>query len=617
MKSNKILSIAAYAAIGLAGLSIASCSLDLENPNTMGAQGFWKSESEFAGNVTAVMNQFRGFDSNIFLNAGELRSGIYYAGTIDGSAPNSLNFVNNIFTAQQPGFSNYSGWYGFIANCNEFIWRANDATVLEDNAKNYMLGMMHGMRAYAYFQIHKMYGTGPLRTEPDVVMGNYDPIKLYKRQCKVSEMVKFIDDEIKASLDCFAAAGSYSNATFSASRGQLYWTKAATEMLAGEFNLWTAKVSTYDAGNEIYDFQAQPTRIAAAKQYFTNVVNNYGYTMMPTYLDAMGGELITVSSIAAANTVKNANTENIFAIYCGLDEYYAGFNWAYMWTSSTGTAQGNFWSLYGEDGMTPTTTAYRLGQFNGKNNTLWDWNSFGVCRYSYLNSVYFAYDAEDTRRDEIFMPAWIITDDEKELGVQNIPNFDTSTRYLGGAFAWKFKGQKNSANKIISANNLPVYRLPYAYLQLAEIANYEGNGADVEAYINKVRERAYGENWDVTKYGYTAGSFTDNEVAILSESTKEFIMEGHRWWDLRRMTAVKDGSDIDHLVFRPEACFANNIKDITPYMKENALNETAAKGNPIQLDKVLIDPANKHLVLWPLDAGLMGSDTTLVQTPGY
>lgn len=605
MKSNKFLSIAATAVIGIAGLTVASCSLDLENPNTMGANGYWKSEAEFAGNITAVMNQFRGFSSDIFQNAGELRSGIYYSGTLDGSSPNSTNFIQNIFTAQQPGFSKYDNWYGLIANCNEFIWRAGETDVVSENAKNYMLGMIHGLRAYAYFQIHKIWGTGPLRLDADVQQGEYDPVKLYKRQCKVSEMVAFLDSEIKVSLDCFAAAGSYSNATFNAQRGSIYWSKAATEMLAGEFNLWAGKVSTFTEGNEIFDYKAQPARIAVAKQYFNNVINNYNYSLMPTIAD--------VYAVAK----KASNTENIFSIYFGLDESYCGYNWAYMWTSSTGTAQGNFWSMYGQDGVTPSTTAYRLGQFNGANNDLWTKNSFGVCRYSYLNSVWFAFDAQDTRRDHMFMPAWIINDAEKALGESSIENFDPTVHYLGGAFAWKFKGQLSADGKYVSTSNVSVYRLPLAYLSLAEIANYEGDNAGVVSNINKVRERAYGDNWNEATYGYTAGSFLQNEVAILTEKTKEFIMEGQRWWDLRRMTAVKDGSDTDHLVFRPEACFANNIKNITPYMTENGLNETAAKANPIQLNKVVLDPTNKHLVLWPLNSELMGSDTTLVQTPGY
>lgn len=610
MKSTKILSIAASAAIGIAGLTVASCSLDLENPNTMGAQGFWKSESEFAGNITAVMNQFRGYESTILLNAGELRSGIYFPGTIDGSSPNSLNFVNNIFTAQSPGFSKYAGFYDLIKNCNEFIWRASeaDAELLPENAKNYMLGIMHGLRAYAYFQIHKMYGTGPLRTEPDVVMGNYDPVKLYKRQCKVSEMVEFIDSEIKESIRCFEAAGSYSNANFSAYRGYIYWNKAASEMLGGEFNLWISKVSTFAANNEIFDFQADPSKIAVAKQYFTNVVNNYGYTLMPTYADVF------------AVDKKSSNTEMIFAAHYGLDEAYGSSFWGYMWTASTGTAQGGFWSCYGADGVTPTTTAYRLGSYisNGQsiNNELWTKNAFGVCRYSYLNSVYYSYAEGDARRDQIFQPAYVIDESEEDLDM--IENFDINTHYMGGAFAWKYKGQLNTAGKIVLTNDMPYYRLPYAYLALAEIANYEGNSGDVERYINLVRARAFGDNFAGNEFT-SNGDFLDNEVAILNESTHEFLMEGHRWWDLRRMTAVKGGSDTDHMVFRPEACLANIIPTITPFMRENALNVEAATADDaaIQQNKAVLSTSNSHLVLWPLDNTLLGSDTTLVQTPGY
>lgn len=38
------------------------------------------------------------------------------------------------------------------------------------------------------------------------------------------------------------------------------------------------------------------------------------------------------------------------------------------------------------------------------------------------------------------------------------------------------------------------------YLMLAEIENMQ-NG-DVAKYINMIRERAYGNNWDISKYGY-------------------------------------------------------------------------------------------------------------------
>jgi len=88
------------------------------------------------------------------------------------------------------------------------------------------------------------------------------------------------------------------------------------------------------------------------------------------------------------------------------------------------------------------------------------------------------------------------------------------------------------------------YRIPWVYLSLAEIANMEDNNAKVEEYINKVRQRAYGSNWS-NEFAFKAGDFTANELAILHEKDKEFVQEGQRWWDLRRMTLTKGGKHLD------------------------------------------------------------------------
>ena len=121
---------------------------------------------------------------------------------------------------------------------------------------------------------------------------------------------------------------------------------------------------------------------------------------------------------------------------------------------------------------------------------------------------------------------------------------------MRGTFTRKFLGgiSKASGYRAFAADQ-PIYRLALAYLSLAEIANMEDNTADVEKYINMIRERAYGENWDAEKYGFKAGSFVENEVAILHEKDKEFVQEGQRWYDVRRMTTVKNGSETDHFVF--------------------------------------------------------------------
>ena len=133
----------------------------------------------------------------------------------------------------------------------------------------------------------------------------------------------------------------------------------------------------------------------------------------------------------------------------------------------------------------------------------------------------------------------------------------------------------------------------------------------MEKYINLVRARAYGDNWNEATYGYKAGSFRENEYAVLLEKNKEFVMEGQRWWDLRRMTAVKGGTQLDHFVFQPESCIGFGLDAVA--------NEWMVEGNGVPIATVtpLLTPSEEYKLLWPVDQNLINSDPTIKQNPGY
>ena len=150
-------------------------------------------------------------------------------------------------------------------------------------------------------------------------------------------------------------------------------------------------------------------------------------------------------------------------------------------------------------------------------------------------------------------------------------------------------------------------------MALAEIANYEGDNASVERYINLIRERAYGGNWSEA-YAYKAGSFVENEVAVLHEKDKEFIQEGHRWYDVRRMTAVKGGTNTDHFLFQPQGHIAYGLT-ITENMK--VLNASSwEKASPLEV-KPILEASLAYRALWPLSTSDLSNDPELVQNPGY
>ncbi|MCF0175759.1 MAG: RagB/SusD family nutrient uptake outer membrane protein, partial [Bacteroidales bacterium] len=82
--------------------------------------------------------------------------------------------------------------------------------------------------------------------------------------------------------------------------------------------------------------------------------------------------------------------------------------------------------------------------------------------------------------------------------------------------------------------------------------------------------------------------------AGLAEKDKEFIQEGQRWWDLRRMTEVKGGAYTEHFVFKPNTLVDNN-----------GYNEPC------------LTAENAYKVLWPLDVNMLNNDRSLLQNKGY
>ena len=564
MKKNKIFSLVT-AAMLTAGMGMSSCSdlLDLAPIDYYGAGNFWKTEAQAIGNITNQMSSLRGYNFKNAITYGELRGGAYTLESTgsDGASLNAQSIREQNLSQTNYGESNFGGYWGLISKANLFIQNVEEADYFaKEETKNYCLGMVYGMRAYYYFTMYKNYGTVPLRLTPDIENGNYDTSTMYKGRSNAADVMAQIKSDIQKSLQYFGSQTTF-NFDNKSKNAKYYWSKAATEMLAGEVYLWNAKVA-------VADQPAVPADLATAKTHFENVIKNYGLSLQAKFTDVF----------SAGN---KQNSEIIFA---------------YPY-SETETTNGNMAAYsYG------IVTGYTIGSAYDAEGNLWNNpNMVGstVQRYQYANALYYQFDAEDTRRDATFVASY----------------HDKAATQLRGTFVCKMLGNisSNSGYRAYDADQ-PVFRLAEAYLALAEIANYEGNDADVEKYINMIRERAYGENWDAAVYGYKAGSFVENEVAVLHEKDKEFVQEGQRWYDVRRMTTVKGGSDTDHFVFQPQGHIAYGLT-ITENMKE--LNPASWEDAKPIVVAPLIDKTQAYRVLWPLSASDLASDKDLTQTPGY
>ncbi|MCE5346888.1 MAG: RagB/SusD family nutrient uptake outer membrane protein [Bacteroidales bacterium] len=79
-----------------------------------------------------------------------------------------------------------------------------------------------------------------------------------------------------------------------------------------------------------------------------------------------------------------------------------------------------------------------------------------------------------------------------------------------------------------------IYRYADVVLMKAEAKNALGQDPSTE--INKIRQRAYGNNY--SSHVFVNGTKAENDDAILKERLFELLQEGKRWWDLVRFGKV-------------------------------------------------------------------------------
>lgn len=172
-------------------------------------------------------------------------------------------------------------------------------------------------------------------------------------------------------------------------------------------------------------------------------------------------------------------------------------------------------------------------------------------------SFYESFSDKDSRKDFTFL------------------DFYNADRTKHGVVLRKFLGMVDATtNKRFYGDDMPLYRYAELLLMMAEIKNKQG--LDPSAEINEIRKRACGEgNYEV----YTNKSFAENELAILHERDKEFVREGKRWFDVRRMQD--------------------------------------ASGKPLAFTESGLSESESYKLLWPIDTQTMTKDPLVEQTPGY
>jgi hypothetical protein len=510
-------------------ISTISCkdTLDLAPEDYFGDGNFWQNEAQVNNFMAGIHGQFRNNQFQ-FVRLGEMRGGSFSNVDRQNTSLNELPIIQQDLSENSTGVGGWANFYGPILQLNLFIQRVEAVTFLSESRKNAFLGQAYGLRAFYYFHLLRTYGGVPLRLEPEVANGKIDPVELRKARATEAEVLSSIKADINKSVTLYNGVGNPSDKS--------QWSPNASLMLKGEVYLWSAKV---------YNTTAD---LAEAK----------------TALNAVTGTSIlsgTAASFANVFKTKN-NSEIIFAIRYSVGE------------SEMSNIAAFTYSTFNFDGQhyKDSTASAGVGNFLIDPLKIALTNSLQpIQRYAYTFELFQTYDILDNRRNATFY-------DYYKVNTAVTPRVAT----VKNTALVKFIGPDpaTTTNKKYFTDDWPVYREADRQLMLAEIANAEG--ADPSSFIKIIRDRAFAPAADPTPF-VNAGKDA-NELAIFAERSKEFVHEGKRWYDLRRM---KFGGE--PLVFK-SASHKYGVLD---------------KGT------------QAYKVLWPIEPSIWTNDPLVNQTPGY
>lgn len=151
-------------------LTVSSCKVDVENPNTITSATFWKTESDAQYGINAVYNIFykpATFTRWMWFRL-DLTSDEGFSQSPWAELKEWTQFKYNNYNFSEGNASTYSYCYEAIFRANQVLHYVPDITFADENNKSRILGQAYFLRGVYYYYLALLWG-GPNKSLPIVL----------------------------------------------------------------------------------------------------------------------------------------------------------------------------------------------------------------------------------------------------------------------------------------------------------------------------------------------------------------------------------------------------------------------------------------------------------------
>jgi len=281
MINMKKIFLAIVIMIAIIGTSCNKDYLDVKPTSSITAGNFYQSQQDIQQAVTGVYSSLRDWPVDIYLFLSEVRSNNFYA--VFADAQRDYFDINNFQENAQDAtlHDTWQSLYSMINRANGVLANIDNVTFDNPSLKTQYNAETRFLRAYAYFQLVRLWGRVPLVTK---VISPSEGVQI--KQSDPADVYKFITTEMDAVKD--SLPGNYSA---SADNGRV--TSWAVKGIL-------AKVYLTMAGYPL----KQTAMMNNAKALLEDIISHEGTTpklkLTPTYGDLFG--------------YKNDNLHNMFEV---------------------------------------------------------------------------------------------------------------------------------------------------------------------------------------------------------------------------------------------------------------------------------------------------------------